>query len=588
MSFSNVWGPLTVVAMITSACAGGSASSDPTDSIVAASPASTVNSDAGPTTSINGGTGTTTTPPETVEGLAELRHVDHPLMADLAVKTDQPVVASVRLIGPPGTPTVDVATPSAPDTEQLILLAGMRADTTYTVEIRLLDSAGLVVGRIEDQTVTTGALPDDLPTFTLAESDAASMAPGLTLLNLIDIRNDLSTAADDGSIPPPGGWLLMVDSGGEVVWYHNENLPLGDARMLADGTILFEYNDTSARRINLRGEILEEWAGRIISGRLATDAFGRQVLGDSPVEVDVDSMHHEHLILPDGTHATISTDLRVLDGFDEPQCGEDPADFDGTYHLVGDVIVIFDPETGDVLNEFNLFDYFDPRDDPAAYNLCGLPFDFVFPNWLYRGVDELARDWTHTNAIEVDEAGNALIVSVRHLDALIALRWKDDTEGQAGDLLWHSGPLGNMKLASGMWHRFQHAPELQPDGTILLYDNGNNRPGYGTPDAPLFSRAARFAIDPEAGTVEQVWEYRSTIDDQPVFTPFVGDADLLENGNVLITFGGVNDGIEGLSAQIVEVKPSLPEGGDVAFDLRVEGGAGWIVYRAERVPSIYG
>ncbi len=578
---SNVGITLVALAMLATACSGGSVSSESTGSTLAVAKTSSTTTAA--TIAI-----TTSTVAEIVGGSIEIRDLDHPLMADLVISTDLPLAPSVKLIGPPGTPQVQVPPPPLPDTDHVILLAGMRANTTYTVETELLDASGEVVGRLKDQSLTTGPLPIDIPTLRVATSRADSMESGLTLFNLVDIRNDLSTAADDGSIPPPGGWLLMIDSDGQIVWYHNENLPLGDARMLDDGTILFEYNDTSARRINLRGEILEEWAGNIISGRLATDAFGRQVLGDSPVIVDVDSMHHEHMILPDGSHATISTELRVLDGFDEPQCGEDPADFDGTYHLVGDVIVIFDPDTGEVLDEFNLFDYFDPRDDPSAYNLCGLPFDFVFPNWLYRGIDALARDWTHTNGIEVDEANNALIVSVRHLDALIALKWKDDANGQAGDLLWHSGPLGDMTLTNGIWHRFQHAPELEPDGTILLYDNGNNRPGYGTTEAPLFSRAARFAIDPEAGTVEQTWEYRSTIDGQPVFTPFVGDADLLNNGDVLITFGGINGGIDGLSAQILEVVPSQPEGGEVLFDLRVEGGAGWIVYRAERIPSVYG
>ncbi len=519
---------------------------------------------------------------------AEIRGLDHPLMAELIIILADEFVPAVRLVGPSG--GHDLPIPDEVGDEHTLLLAGMRAETTYAVEVNLLDTAGEIVGAIEDLSVTTGPLPEDLPDMTATVSNPDRMAPGLTLFNLLDFRDDFSGAeSDPDSLPPPAGWIFAVDEAGEVVWYHNEDHPLGDVHMLDDGTILFEFNDTAARRIDLRGDVLEEWAGTIITGRFALDAYGRQVVGNDPVIVDVDAMHHQHSRLPDGTHVTLSTELRVLDGFDEPQCGEDPNEFDGTYHLVGDVVVIFDPLTGAIVEEFNLFDYFDPRSDPASFNLCGLPFDFVFPNWLYKGTDNQARDWTHSNAVEVDEANNALLVSIRHLDAVIALRWKDDDDGAAGELIWHSGPLGDLELLNGDWHLHQHAPELQPDGTVLLYDNGNNREGYGTPEAPLYSRAVLFDIDPEAGTVEQLWEYRSNRDGEPIYAPFVGDADGLANGNVLITNGGVNGASSDiLSAQLVEVVPSMPDGGEVVFNLEIGGGAGWIVYRSERIPSIYG
>lgn len=531
---------------------------------------------------------------DVVDGTATIDALDHPLLADLQLELPADLVPVVRLVGPDTTVDVPVPVPGDAATEHVILLAGMRADTDYTVEVDLVDEAGVAAGHLEDITHTTGSLPEGLPPMTAAVSEPEQMAGGLTMFNLLDLRDDFAPDENgDGSDepPPPAGWIVMVDEAGEVVWYHNTPHPIGDVTQLADGTILHEFNDTAARRIDLRGETLEEWAGTVITGRLRNDAFGRQVVGDDPVVVDTDAMHHDHQILPDGTHATLSTELRVLDGFPEPQCGEDPATFDGTYHLVGDIVTIFEPDTGEIVEEFNLFDYFDPRSDPAGFNLCGLDFDFVFPNWVYREVDGAARDWTHANAIELDEANNTLIISIRHLDALIGLRWQDDAEGEAGDLLWHSGPRGDMELLSGEWHLHQHAPEVQPDGTLLLYDNGNNREGLGGPDAPLYSRAVVFAIDPDAGTVEQLWEHRSTVDDAPAFAAFVGDADFLENGNVLITDGGLN-GLSAnadLSAQLVEVVPDVTDGEDeVVFRFEVEGGPGWLIYRSERIPSVYG
>ncbi len=557
-----------------------------------AGPTSPASSTATSTTAASPGdsaaTTTTEGPGDEIVISAEIRQLDHPLMAELVLSLADDVVPVVRLVGPNSAHDVPAAVGA--DVHHTILLAGMRAETTYAVEIRLLDATDKLVGVMDDLVVTTGPLPGDLPVMTASVSDPDRMAPGLTLFNLLDLRDDFAgREADPDAVPPPAGWIFVVDEAGEIVWYHNEDHPIGDVRMLDDGTILFEFNDTAARRINLRGDVLEEWAGAVITGRFALDAYGRQVVGDDPVVVDVDAMHHEQAPLPDGTHVTLSTELRVLDGFTEPQCGEDPANFDGTYHLIGDVVVIFDPLTGKVLEEFSLFDYFDPRTDPASLNLCGLPFDFVFPNWLYRGIDDQARDWTHANGVEVDEASNTLIISIRHLDAVIGLRWKDDDAGLAGELLWHSGPSGDLELVSGEWHLHQHAPELQSDGTLLLYDNGNGREGLGTVDAPLYSRAVRFDIVPGSRTVEQVWEYRSNNDGDPIYAGFVGDADGLANGNVLVTDGGVNGtNGDGLSAQLVEVIPTIPQGGDVVFRFEIEGGTGWIVYRSERIPSIYG
>jgi hypothetical protein len=480
---------------------------------------------------------------------------------------------------------IEVPTDGAVEQEHTVLLAGMRAESSYTVDVAVVVDDCELREAVTGLTLTTGALPDTIPEIVVTERDPEAMAPGVTLFDLIGLAQEDDPPAD----PAPRGWLVMVDDAGEVVWYHAEDHAIGDARMLDDGTILFEYNDTAARRIDLRGDVLEEWAGTLITGRFALDRYGRRVVGDDPLIVDVEAMHHEHHPLPDGTRAVLSTEIVVYDGFSEPICDEDPATFDGTYHLVTDIVVLFDPETGEVLERFPLADYFDPRDDPVAYNLCGLPFPQVFPNWLYAPIDPLVRDWTHANAIEVDEPNNTLIVSIRHLDALIGIRWKDDGAGPAGELLWHSGPLGDLELVSGEWHRHQHAPEVQEDGTVLVYDNGNQRPGRGTPDAPFYSRAVRYRIDPEAGTVEQLWEYVSNRDGALVFAGFVGDADHLDNGNVLITDGGINsDEGDRVSAQLAEVDPAPTEGGEVVWAIEVRGGAAWVVYRAERVPSPFG
>ena len=95
-------------------------------------------------------------------------------------------------------------------------------------------------------------------------------------------------------------------------------------------------------------------------------------------------------------------------------------------------------------------------------------------------------------------------------------------------------------------------------------------------------------VRPDAGTAEVVWQRTSTVDGEPSFASFVGDADRLENGNVLITDGGYADRPDGITAQITEVVPDDSEaGGRIVFDLRIADERELIIYRAERIPTLY-
>ena len=68
----------------------------------------------------------------------------------------------------------------------------------------------------------------------------------------------------------------------------------------------------------------------------------------------------------------------------------------------------------------------------------------------------------------------------------------------------------------------QHSPVELPNGRMLIFDNGNLRPGVTSPH----SRAVE--IDPLTQTV--TWEYVDPM--RPAFfSPYMGSADRLENGN---------------------------------------------------------
>lgn len=489
----------------------------------------------------------------------------HALVGRLVIESDEPVRPQVEVVGTERSFEIPVADAA---NRHEIPVVGLRAEHDYQVSVSVGDE-------IVQADLRTGQLPDQLPELRIATAEPAAVSEGFTVFNVLGL-----TEGD----PPREGIAIAVDAEGQVVWYHRTDHPIGDLRQLEDGTILHEYNDTGARRIDLFGTTLEEWAGEIIMGPLRRDAHDRQVVGDGATEVATDSMHHEVGMLDDGNLVAVSSELRTYEGFAGPLCGEGE-DFDGSYDLIVDVIVEFAPD-GTVVAEYPLADFLDPVAEARDQNVCGLPFDDVFPNWLYRAQGEAdALDWTHANAVVPDPSGEAFTVSVRHLDAILQI------DRATGELLWRFGPGGDLEVEHPSdYSSHQHAPEWQDDGTLLVYDNGNVRaPGPDEPaDVEPSSRAVQYRIDPDAGTAEVVWSYTATVDGEPAYASFVGDADRMANGNVLMTNGGYAGRPDQVSAQIVEVVPDdSPAGGRVVFDLRLDHPDQPIIYRAERIETFY-
>ncbi|HEX9991968.1 MAG TPA: aryl-sulfate sulfotransferase [Acidimicrobiales bacterium] len=459
--------------------------------------------------------------------------------------------------------------------EHEIPLVGLRAETEYEVTV-----GGLGVEEPAVATFTTGALPEGMPRFEVVRSDPSRMAPGVTMFDAIPLGgpDPATTPAADA---PDAGWVLAVDAEGEVVWYYRAPQPIGDVRQLEDGHLLLEYDNLGAREIDVLGTTVREWAGSLVRGRLAEDRYGRRIIGDDAIPVETDSIHHEVGPLPGGNLLALSTELLDVP-FPAPRCGEDPATFPGRYQLVSDVVVEFDPDTGEVVGEWPLGDLLDPVADPAQAAVCSFTSPTIVPTFMYASMGDV-KDWSHANSVVLDEGRDALLVSVRHLDAVIAV------DRATGELRWRLGPGGTLRMeGDGRWPYHQHAIHVLDDGDLLLYDNGNGRPV--PPGTPPQSRAVRYEVDEEAGTVRQVWEYPSVLDGQPAFAFFVGDADPLPNGNVLIDDGGLSSETTEVSARLLEVDPADgPSGGDPVWELRLYDDApDWAVYRAERLASLYG
>jgi hypothetical protein len=172
-------------------------------------------------------------------------------------------------------------------------------------------------------------------------------------------------------------------------------------------------------------------------------------------------------------------------------------------------------------------------------------------------------DWSHLNAIEPFPKGSSLLISSRTQHTL----FKIDPEAEEGE--WMMGIKGDFGISGEDRFFRQHAPEIQPNGNIVLFDNGSLARGEFT---RTWSRAIEISYDTEIMEAGVVWSYRP---DPDLFAPIWGDADRLENGNTLVTFGIRNQNPD-KNSRIVEVT----EQGTEVWRLDAPNKWGW--YRSER------
>lgn len=483
------------------------------------------------------------------------------------VSADGPARLGATATAVDGDHEVEIPPPAEAADAFELPLVGLRPETEYEVRVE---------GVEEPLSFTTGALPANFPPFEL-EVDKGQAQEGLTLISLKPWSPPEEGA---GAAPAVGGYLAVIDHDGFVVWYHPTDLGVLDARQLPNGNVLFTYDEVVLKEVDVLGRDVRELAGRVALDLAPEHVSGRRRASDQAMRVDTDSFHHDAGPLPNGNMLLLSTELREFTG--PSQCEEDTPE--ATYPVISDVVVEVDPESGEVVREWPLLDVYDPFERPGS-ELCVEGPLFAPPNFFY-GEGVGARDWTHGNSVVLDEDRNALIVSLRHLSAVIAIRYEDDDEGPAGELLWELGPDGTLDL-DGEPSYYQHAAEVLDDGDVLVYDNGNTRPSapLGGDGAPPYSRAVIYEVDDEDGTARQVWDHVLTHDDgRPVFTAFLGDADALANGNILISHGAIADERGGLTARLIEV---VRDSGEVVFDLRVgDRDHAWTVYRSERIATL--
>ncbi len=470
---------------------------------------------------------------------------------------------------------------ASPTTQHSIPILGMRPDREHTIRIRIGVPGTDEQDVSEPLSFRTPPLPISFPPLETLISKPEKMEPGVTFF-AVNLWRDSTSMLDYG-------FIVALDSEGQVVWYCNTEDRIADMRVLRNGHLLYQQGSYRyLYEIDLLGRDHRRWVATNLT----------HVPGEDFIPVAVDTMHHDTLEMTNGNFLTLTTELREFADF--PTSEFDPDAPWASAHVVCDTVVEFDPATGKIADQLHLVNLLDRR-----------RFGYMALSGFWKDkyndlIGDLSRDWSHANALLYVPEENAIVVSFRHLDCLMKIDWESkkirwilgDPDGWGKP--WKPyllKPKGDLE-----WSYHQHSPQFTPRGTLMMYDNGNYRarPFNEATMAPQNqSRVVEFQIDEEAMTVEQVYEFRGTQGDE-FYCPFYCEADWLPiTQNILVTDGGhieLEDGTpsddvpaERQWARIFEITRTNPP--EKVFEVTCDSGLGseygWSIYRANRFPNLY-
>ena len=167
-----------------------------------------------------------------------------------------------------------------------------------------------------------------------------------------------------------------------------------------------------------------------------------------------------------------------------------------------------------------------------------------------------AYDYFHINSVDVDADGH-LIISARNTWGVYKVH------SETGKVLWRlGGKRSDFQMGAGTRFAWQHDARHHDEGRLIsIFDNS------AAPAVAPQSRALLIALDRRRRRARLVRQYAHP---RRLLAPFMGNAQVLPNGNVVVGWGGL--------PYVTEFRP----GGAIHFDARLpKGGQN---YRAFRLP----
>lgn len=421
-----------------------------------------------------------------------------------------------------------------------VLVAGMKQNTLYHMQaIATYDDGTQDID--SDHTFQTAVIPPTrLPKTQVTVPAGQSPTPGVELLSLIGGAANQLVA-------------LALDPAGNVIWYYdNDGSAVPDlVKLLPNGHMLMIVSlpgppdRTGVREVDLAGKMIRQ----IDSSELS------QKLHNAGHDIQVVSIDHDVLSLPDGHLLLLTTDSRVF---------TDLPGFPGQTTVMGNAIVDLDTN-GNPVWVWDAFDHLDVNRHPM-----------FFP------------DWTHSNALVYSPDDRNILLSVRHQHWVLKIDYENGSG--SGDILWRLGYQGDFTLDSQLppdWFYAQHdaniaSPNTTGDFLLALYDNGDYRimDDNGTqcsPNAPplCYSTAAVFEVNETTMTASRKWSYTRP------YSFWGGATRMLTNSNIFFDETAPADlGLN--SSRVMEVTQDANP--TVLWQLEIDGQN---AYRTVHMPSLY-
>ncbi len=355
---------------------------------------------------------------------------------------------------------------------------GMRPDRDHEIRVTIRNGAGEEASA-EPLPFRTPPLPEvgvEFPPVETTVSRPESMEPGVTLFN--PRRRRVGAGQEIANFNAGFGMLMVLDQAGEVTWYYRVDSRISDFEKVGNGNLIFVTADFRMIEIDWLGNTVNQWYA---ANRPEGPAAG--------IPVDTQSFHHEIDELPNGNIIVLSSEWKEVDNYYTDEYDENAPR--QRQKVMGDVIVEFERDTGNVVWEWRAFDHMDP---------FRIGYETFSNYWIRRGFPD-TLDWSHANNLLYDESDDSIIINFRYQAAAMKI------DRASREIRWIFGePSGWGDLSDKVlqpdgefdWPYHQHSPNPTPNGTLLIYNNGNYEARPFNPPAPVtetYSRAVEYEID---------------------------------------------------------------------------------------------
>jgi len=434
---------------------------------------------------------------------------------------------------------------------QSVPILGLYPDHDNVVNLIFTDREGNERGKTTIHIQTAALTVQDFPRWKIVKSRADKMEPGLNLVHYP------GRSEADVSLP------YMVDQEGELRWLlqlksspelQRLSYSIGLKRTKIGTFIAGDQAQQRVVEIDMFGNLKREWD-------LAKMGYG---------------FHHEITEATNGNFLITVTknSARLVNG--EPR--------------VNDHIIELNPQTGDLVNEWDLSKQLDTM-------------RYVKPDGITPpAFSQTPNNWAHNNSIA--EIGDDLLATLRYQGIL---RFNHSGQPQwmiSPHKFWEAKyqPLllkpiaedgsvitdpavinGDASTAGFDWPWGPHTPVALSEDRILVFDNGYNRnwiPNFGS-GANNYSRVVEYKIDAAKKTVQQLWSYGKERGTEAFAQALSGVQYLSQTGNILFFPGMGVKTSAGTGGRVMEINPKTKE---LVFEMEITTGSGTAFHRVTRLP----